>query len=159
MDSNKVAIITNGGGFGIIATDETVRSGLEMPELSKETVKALGKALPAYAIKHNPVDLTGDATSERYEKAMEAVFKDKEVSGVVCIVLMQIPTLEEDVLNILRDSKVYGKPITICATGGQWTIEKTKKLESYGLPVYITPERAVKALKVLYDYGKILKMK
>lgn len=159
MNSNKIAIVTNGGGFGIVATDEAVRIGLEVPELSKESIKNLEKFMPAYATKKNPVDLTGDATTERYEKALSVVFKEKEIAGVVCIGLMQIPTLKEDIINVLRECKVYGKPMTICATGGQWTTEKTKILESYGIPVYLMPERAVKSIKALYDYGKILKMK
>ncbi len=159
MNSNKIGIVTNGGGFGIIAADEAVRIGLDVPELPKDIIKSLGKFLPDYAVKHNPVDLTGDANTERYEKSLNAVFKNKEIDGVVCIVLMQIPTLEEDVLTVLRDTKIYGKPITICATGGRWTTDRMKKLEAFGIPVYQTPERAVRALRVLYEYGKILKMK
>jgi len=157
LKDNKIAIVTDGGGFGIVATDAAINYGLELPELSSETVKALKQSLPKYGIAKNPVDLTGDATVERYEKALEAVLKDKNIFGIVCIVLMQIPTLSDDIVNVLREAKVYGKPITVCSAGGDYVLERNRMLERYGIPVYPTPERAVKALSVLYEYGKVLK--
>ncbi|MEM5782477.1 MAG: CoA-binding protein, partial [Candidatus Aenigmatarchaeota archaeon] len=57
---------------------------------------------------------------------------------------------------VLRDCKVFGKPIVVCSAGGQYVLERNRKLESFGIPVYPTPERAIKALHVLYEYGKIL---
>jgi acyl-CoA synthetase (NDP forming) len=94
---------------------------------------------------------------ERYEKTLEVVLKDNNISGVVCIALMQIPTLTDDIVDVLRDSKVFGKPITVCSAGSQYVLERNKKLESFGIPVYPTPERAVKALYALYEYGNVLK--
>lgn len=157
LKDNKIAVVTDGGGFGIVATDAAINYGLELPELSSETVKTLKQVLPKYGIAKNPVDLTGDATVERYEKTLEAVLKDKSIAGVVCIVLMQIPTLSDDIVNVLREAKVYGKPITVCSAGGDYVLERSRKLERFGIPVYPTPERAVKALSVLYEYGNVLK--
>jgi len=157
LKDNKIAVVTDGGGFGIVATDAAINYGLELPELNPETVKTLKQVLPKYGIAKNPVDLTGDATVERYEKTLEAVLKDKNIAGMVCIVLMQIPTLSDDIVNVLREAKVYGKPITVCSAGGDFVLERSRKLERFGIPVYPTPERAVKALAVLYEYGKILK--
>jgi acetyl coenzyme A synthetase (ADP forming)-like protein len=157
LKDNKIAVVTDGGGFGIVATDAAIQLGLELPTLSNESVKALKSFLPSYASVKNPIDLTGDATVERYQKALEIVFKDKNISGVVCIALMQIPTLTDDIVNVLRDCKVFGKPITVCSAGGQYILERNRKLEAFGVPVYPTPERAVKALHVLYEYGNILK--
>lgn len=113
--------------------------------------------MPTYASTKNPIDLTGDATVERYQKALEVVLKDNNISGVACIALMQIPTLTDEIIDVLRDSKVFGKPITVCSAGGQYILERNRKLEAYGIPVYPTPERAVKALAVLYEYENILK--
>jgi acyl-CoA synthetase (NDP forming) len=157
LKDGKIAIITNGGGFGVIATDYAIKNGLEIVKLSKETESSLKKFLPKYATTNNPVDLTGDANSERYRRAIEAVMKDKEVSGVICIALFQIPTLEDDIIDVLGDSKIHGKPIVVCATGGAYTMERVKKLEKMGIPVYATPERAVRAMKILYEHGKISK--
>jgi len=157
LKDNKIAVVTDGGGFGIVATDAAIQLGLELPSLSNESIKALKSFLPAYATTKNPIDLTGDATDERYQKSLEVVLKDKNISGVVCIALMQLPTLTDDIVNVLRDCKVFGKPITICSAGGQYILERNRKLEAFGVPVYPSPERAVKALAVLYEYGKILK--
>lgn len=159
LKKNKIAIVTDGGGFGIVATDAAINCGLELAELSKETVKKLKSFLPKYAITKNPVDLTGDATVERYEKTMDAVLRDKNVYGVVCIALMQIPTLTEEIVTVLGECKIHGKPITVCAAGGNYVMDRIRKLEKLGIPVYPTPERAVKAMSVLYEYGKIIKKK
>ncbi|MDD5416451.1 MAG: CoA-binding protein [Candidatus Aenigmarchaeota archaeon] len=157
LKSNKIAILTNGGGFGVIATDYAIKSGFDVSNLSKDAENALKKFLPKYASYNNPVDLTGDATTERYEKSINAILKDKEVSGLVIITLMQLPTVDDELLDVLRDAKMHGKPIIICAMGGAYTQERTKKLEKLGLPVYSTPERAIRAMKALLDYGKITK--
>lgn len=157
LKNNKIAVVTDGGGFGIVATDTAVQLGLELPSLADNTVRALKSFLPKYASTKNPVDLTGDATVERYQKALEAVLKDNNISGVACIALMQIPTLTDEIIDVLRDSKMFGKPITVCSAGSQYVLERNRKLESFGIPVYPTPERAINALNALYKYGSILK--
>ncbi len=156
MKDNKIAIVTDGGGFGVVATDKAIELGLELPSLSKNSIKKLKEFLPKYAITKNPIDLTGDATVERYQKALEIVLKDKNISGVACIALMQIPTLTDEIVDVIRDCKVFGKPIVVCSAGSDYVLRRNRKLESYGIPVYPTPERAIKALAVLYEYGKIL---
>jgi acyl-CoA synthetase (NDP forming) len=119
LNGNKIAIVTDGGGFGIVAADQAVLSGFELPELSKEALKVIKNALPAYGIAKNPVDLIGDSNSEIYEKVLGAVFKDPNINGVVVIALLQIPTLEETITDVLRDCKIHGKPFTVCSAGGQ----------------------------------------
>jgi len=157
LKNNKIAIVTDGGGFGIVAADSAIKCGLELPHLEDSSVKALKKILPNYAIAKNPVDLTGDATVERYQKALEIVLKDKNISGVVCIALMQLPTLTDEIVYVLRDCKAFGKPLTVCSAGSDYVLKRNRKLESFGIPVYPTAERAVKSLAVLYEYGNILK--
>ena len=157
LKDKKIAIVTDGGGFGIVAADAAINCGLELPQFDDATVKNLKKALPDYGIAKNPVDLTGDANVERYQKALEAVLNDNNVSGVVCIALMQLPTLTDEIIHVLRDCKAAGKPITVCSAGGDYVQDINRKLESFGIPVYPSPERAVKALKILYDYGTVLK--
>ena len=157
LKNNKIAIVTDGGGFGIVAADAAINHGLELPELEESTIKSLKKILPSYGIAKNPVDLTGDANVERYQKALEAVLNDKNVSGVVVIALMQIPTLTDEIIHVLRDCKTFGKPITVCSAGSEYVLNINKKLEMFGIPVYPSPERAVKAMKILLDYGNILK--
>lgn len=157
LKNSKIAVVTDGGGFGILAADAAARAGLELAEFGKDTLKALKSFLPAYGIASNPVDLTADSNAERYEQVLKAVFSDKAVSGIVCITLFQIPTLEDSIIDVLRDTKIYGKPIVACAVGGEYTLSRVRKLEAYGVPVYPTPERAVKAINALRDYAKIIK--
>ncbi len=157
MKGNKIAIVTNGGGFGIIACDQAEIEGLEMAELSKETAKKLKEILPSHASVNNPVDLTGDANSERYEQALKIVFNDPNVHGVCVICLMQLAPLDERIVEVLEECKIFGKPFTACIGGSAYSIEIAKRLQRKGIPVYPTPHRAVKALRVLYEYGNVLK--
>jgi acetyl coenzyme A synthetase (ADP forming)-like protein len=157
LKSKRIAVVTDGGGFGIVAADTAVGLGMELPELSSDTIRNLKAFLPPYASVKNPIDITGDATVERYQKTLEAVLKDKNIDGVVCVALMQLPTLDDTIVDVIKDCKFYGKPITVCSAGSDFVLERNRKLEMYGIPVYPTPERAVKAMSVLYDYGKIHK--
>jgi len=156
MKNNKIGIITDAGGFGVLAIDQSLEIGLEIPELAKETIKAM-KKLPSHILKQNPLDLGADANADRYQIALNAILKDKNIHGIVCIALLQTPTLEERVINVIRESKLHGKPITVCMTGSEYTKKFAIRLEKYGIPVYSTPERAVKAIRVLLEYNKILK--
>lgn len=156
LKDNKIAIVTDGGGFGILAADTAEACGLNLVQMEEKSLAGLKQFLPSYASLKNPIDLTGDSTAERYKKTLDIVFRDKNVSGVVVIALLQIATLEETIIDVLRDCKLYGKPFVVCATGGSYTQEKAKMLESFGIPVYPTPERAVKAMGALRDYGKIM---
>ncbi len=157
MKGNKIAIVTNGGGFGIIACDQAEAEGLELAELSKDTLKKIKEILPAHAVAGNPADLTGDADSERYKQVLDAVFKDPAVQGVCVICLMQLAPLDERIVEVLEECKMYAKPFTLCIGGSAYSIEIAKRLQRNGIPVYPTPHRAVKALRVLYEYGNILK--
>lgn len=157
LKGNKIAIVTDGGGFGIIASDQAEIENLELAEFEKSTMKKIKEILPEHAVASNPVDLTGDANSERYKAVLEAVFNDKNVDGVCVICLMQLAPLDEGIVNVLEECKLYGKPFTVCIGGSRYSIEIAKKLQKEGIPVYPTPHRAVKALRVLYEYGKILK--
>lgn len=155
LKDNKIAIITDGGGFGVVATDFAAMHGLELPQFSNETINKIKAAVPEHVPIKNPLDVTGDATTERYAAVLDAVMADKEISGIVIIVLLQIPTLDEKVIEVIAEKKSYGKPITVCMTGGSWTIEHMRTLEQKGIPVYLIPERAVSAMAALYQYGKI----
>ena len=150
---NRIAIVTDGGGFGVLATDEAERSGLELPEPSKELKKKISRVMPSYGILHNPIDLTGDANAERYRVVIEECLRSKEFDGVIAITLFQVPTLEEEVTDyIIQLNKKYKKPILACAAGGKFSQELSEKLVSGGVPVYPTPERAVRAMKALVEY-------
>ncbi len=158
ISDNRVAIVTDGGGFGIIATDICVASGLRIAKLSKETIEELRENLPERVSVHNPIDLTGDADSQRYEIALNIVAKDSNVDALLVILLFQVPTLHSDIVDVLTSiQKRFNKPIVVCAAGGEFTKIQARILEEAGIPVYPTPGRAAKAIKALYDYGKWLR--
>lgn len=150
---DRLAIVTNGGGYGVLATDEAERLNLELPELNETMKKTLQKKLPNYVSFHNPLDITGDATTERYELALEEILK-KDFDGVVVISLMQVPTLDSKITDAIISMKKFGKPILCCMTGSEFTARAEKILENNEIPVYQTPERAVRTFSALVYYAK-----
>jgi acetyl coenzyme A synthetase (ADP forming)-like protein len=151
--SNKLAIITDGGGFGVLATDEAEKQALILPEPSQKIVSELKKHFPSYVILHNPIDLIGDANDERYRSTLDSVLSSDEYAGVVVIVLFQVPTLEQEITDIISSMKKYKKPILCCAVGSQFTRNLIKKLEKNQIPVYSTPEVAVKCFSAMAKYS------
>ena len=88
---NRVAIVTNAGGPGIVATDVTVSSGLQLSQLSQDTLETLASHLPSAANINNPVDIIGDAAQDRYENALSAVIRDENVDGALVILTPPSP--------------------------------------------------------------------
>ena len=115
---NRVAIVTNAGGPGIVATDMTVSSGLELATFSADTIEVLKSHLPTTANVNNPVDVIGDAAQDRYENALSAVIKDEGVDGALVILTPQSMTnaigTAEAIVRIARRSY---KPILCCFMG------------------------------------------
>jgi acetyltransferase len=150
----RVAIVTNAGGPGILATDMTVSSHLELAKFTQETIDELACHLPATANIHNPVDIIGDAPSDRYEKALSAVVRDEGVDGVLVILTPQSMTnalgTAEAVVRVARRSP---KPVLSCFMGVVDVSAGVKYLQEHGYPVYKFPENAAKALGALYQYS------
>lgn len=148
---NKIAIITDGGGFGVLAADEADRQNLNLDVPSTRLKGKIKKVMPSYAIYNNPIDLTGDATAERYRVVIKEALK--EYDGIIAIILLQVPTVGVEIVDYLSKMKTK-KPILICSVGGKFTEKINKELMKNGFPIYPTPERAVKAMKILIDYRK-----
>ncbi len=156
----NVAIITNGGGFGVISTDQASRLGVKLASFSPETLKTLKERLPDYAIAHNPLDLVGDADVERYRMALNAVASDPNVGVILVIVLPQTSYIESDVVDAITETQVtYGKPIVVCSIGGDFTQIMAEMLEEEHIPTYGTPERAINAINALLKYQQVLEDK
>ena len=153
----KIAIVTNGGGFGVIATDTAERLGLKLAEFKKETINRIQKGLPWYAVAKNPLDLVGDADAARYRHALEHVAKDPNVDGIICILLFQTAPLESEVVDVLAGTLEHGKPLLVCSAGGDFTEVHRKMLERVGIPTFSTPERTVKAMDSLVRLSEYLK--
>jgi len=154
---NRVAIVTNAGGPGIVATDMTVTSGLVPARFSEDTIASLRSHLPATANVNNPVDVIGDAAQDRYANALSAVIKDEGVDGALVILTPQSMTnaigTAEAIVKITQRSH---KPILCCFMGIIDVSAGVKYLQGHGVPVYRFPENAAKAFGALYKYSKWL---
>jgi acetyl coenzyme A synthetase (ADP forming)-like protein len=154
-NGNRVAIITNAGGPGILATDMTMSSGLTLAEFGEKTVAVLRSHLPSTANIHNPVDVIGDAAQDRYEIALEAVIKDENVDGALVILTPQSMTNAlETAKAIVRIARRTYKPIVCCFMGIIDVSAGVKYLQEHGYPVYRFPEHAAKAFAALHRYAE-----
>ncbi len=146
-DGNRLAIVTNAGGPGVMATDAAVGLGLEMAEFSPETRAKLDDALPAAANKKNPVDVIGDARSDRYEAAVSAVLADPGVDQALVILTPQSMTdIDEIATGIVRVAETTMKPIACSFMGAADVASGIEILHSANIPHYLLPERACSAI-------------
>ncbi len=153
--SNRVAIITNAGGPGIIATDITMNVGLTLAKFSKDTEEALASTLPATANIHNPVDVIGDAGVDRYEAAFDAVLRDENVDGVIFILTPQSMTDIYATAQIIPDlARKSGKPVLISFMGEVDVRHAIDYLEKNHMPHYHFPEIAARAMGAMYKHSK-----
>lgn len=156
-NGNRVAIVTNAGGPGIVATDMTVSSGLKLAEFHEETIEALESHLPLTANLYNPVDIIGDAAQDRYENALSSVVKDEGVDGALVILTPQSMTNALGTAEaIVRIDRRTHKPILCCFMGIFDVSSGVKYLQEHGIPVFKFPENAAKAFGALYKYSNWL---
>jgi len=150
---NRIQIITNGGGYGILATDAITNAEMEMAELSPKTKADLKKKFPPTVTVDNPLDLTGDATAERYETALSSCIEEKNVDILLIIILYQTPLLTEEIIKTLsKFNEQRKKPIIVISIGGESTEKLKKRLEIKNIPAYSFPENAVRAIKAFCKY-------
>ena len=154
---NRVHIVTDGGGFGILAGDALVANGLRLSKLSPATIKAIKNYVPEYASVSNPLDLTGDADTKRYKDVLPLVLKDNNVDAVVVVLLMQISSLDSGIVDVISSMKRFKKPLLVCMAGGEFTNIHRRMLEEKGIPTYSAPERAAVAMKALWYYTNKLR--
>jgi acetyltransferase len=145
---NRLAIITNAGGPGIMATDAAIAAGLKLAKLEDSTKEKLKPpVLPEAAALNNPVDVIGDAHSDRYQAAVEAVMNDPNVDLGVVLLTPQSMTDSGNCGKILPDViKKIGKPVVAAFMGVKQVEEGVNNLVQNGIPNYAFPEDAVKSL-------------
>jgi acetate---CoA ligase (ADP-forming) len=144
---NRIAIITNAGGPGIMATDAAVRYGLKLAELSDATKEKLRQALPATASLRNPVDVIGDARADRYQAAVRTVLEDDNVDmGIVILTPQSMTDIEETAAVVPNAAKGTNKPVVCSFMGAKDVAPGVKILRSAGVPNYPFPEDGVKSL-------------
>ena len=151
---NRVAIVTNAGGPGIVATDKIESHGLSMARFTKETIEELRLNLPPEAGIYNPVDVLGDAKAERFKFALERVLKDDNVDSAVVLLCPVAVTQPVETARVLIElNKTYpDKPLIAAYMGGQALAEGTRMLSESGVPVFAMPEPAIGALAGMSRY-------
>jgi acetyltransferase len=150
---NRLAIVTNAGGPGVIATDRAADLGLTFASLSDVTMATLNAALPSTWSHGNPVDIIGDATAERYENAISACMKDDGVDGVLAILTPQAMTAPTEVAQkVIALANHYTKPLLACWMGEAQVGEARKLFSQARIPQYRSPELAVETFSFIADY-------
>ena len=159
-NGNRLCIITNAGGPGIIATDAAEFAGLDLAALSPETIEVLRNALPPAAALYNPVDVLGTGAMKEYDASMKAVLQDPNVDMVLIIMTPQGMTEPvKTARSIIENHKLFpNKPISAAYMGGVDLADGARLLKENGIPCFSFPERGITSLVGLYKYSLIRKM-
>ncbi len=155
----RLAILTNGGGPGVMATDTLARYGQEPALLDDQTLQALDSFLPPFWSRGNPIDILGDASAERFGRALEACFNSKNIDGVLVILAPQAltdPISVAEALAAAMQERRY--PVFACWMGGKSIVKAVEILNEAGIPTYDSPERAVRAFLYMVEYARNLEM-
>ncbi|MEM3391732.1 MAG: CoA-binding protein, partial [Archaeoglobaceae archaeon] len=146
--AGRVAIVTNSGGPGVMASDAVEINGLELANFKRETIEELRKILPPSANFYNPVDILGDADTERFVKALDAVEVDENVGSIVAILA---PTAQIDYRKAVDRVLTFKKPIFCCFMGLD-EFDEERLIESR-IPNFFDPSRAVKVISAVERYS------
>jgi acetyltransferase len=155
----RLAIVTNAGGFGVMATDALIDLGGEPAKLTEKSIEKLSTFLPPYWSKGNPVDILGDADNERYVKTIKVCLEDQGVDGALVIYVPQaIVRPEKAAASVVEIAKKATKPVLAAWVGGE-DVEKGKEIfYRHDIPAYETPEEAVKTYLYMYKYYRNLEL-
>jgi acetyltransferase len=155
VTQDRLAIITNAGGPGVMSTDRAEDVGIKMAELSDESLHALNQVLPTHWSHANPVDILGDATSERYKQSLDVCLKDDNIDGVLVILTPQAMTNPTEVAEfIIEGAKTSKKPVLAAWTGGAKVEEGRALFANSNVAHFNTPEVAVDAFGFLANYAQ-----
>lgn len=153
---NKLLIVTCAGGIGVVMADLAPREGIELPQFPEDLKNRLKKRLPPYYSINNPLDLTGSTTDKEYEMVLEeCLVNDPFFDAVVVVAHLAVPGLTKGVFDIIAEkAKKSGRPVVVCSTAGEETISVKSEVEEKGIPVYFTPERAIRVISALIKRGR-----
>ncbi|WP_319381790.1 bifunctional acetate--CoA ligase family protein/GNAT family N-acetyltransferase [Thiomicrorhabdus sp.] len=151
----RLVIVTNGGGPGVMATDLAAELGIKMPAVSEETQAKLNEFLPEHWSHNNPIDILGDATPERYRKAIEVCLQDKDFDAVLVLLTPQAMTdpvaIAESLVELSKQQK-HKKPILTAWLGDNLVGPAREAFTKAHIPTFRTPEAAVEAMHFVTEY-------
>ena len=151
----RLAVVTNGGGPGVVAADAIVDNRLELATLSTTTIEKLNAALPTHWSQANPVDIIGDATPERFSLATQAVMDDANVDAALVLFCPQrVTTPEAAAAAIIPIAQQHEKPMFAAFLGGASIREARRMLEKSDIANFMTPENAVEAMSFLVRFKR-----
>jgi acetate---CoA ligase (ADP-forming) len=156
IQGDRIAIVTNAGGPGILATDAVENAGLQLARFESSTIERLQRDLPPTANVFNPIDIIGDARSDRYRVGIEAALADPNVDAVLVLLTPQaqsdVPETAEVIAELAEAQPEPRKPVVASFMGEYSLAPALKILNERRIPNYAFPERAVAALKAMYTY-------
>ncbi len=154
----RLTILTNAGGPGVLAVDALITGGGKLAEISPETMRQFNEFLPPQWSHNNPVDILGDASPERYARALETAARDKDSDGLLVILTPQAMTDPTATAEALKEhAKRYDKPILASWSGGKDIALGESILNQAGIPTFMYPDTAAEAFAYMWKYTDNLK--
>jgi acetyltransferase len=155
---NRLAIITNAGGPGVMATDALIAQGGQLASLSKKTLDSLNAVLPPFWSRGNPIDVLGDAKSDRYKAAVEACLNDENIDGIAIIFTQQAVSesveIAKNIVELVRNKSYQNKTIVTSFMGFGAVQEANIFLNQNNIPTYSTPEQAIRTYMYMHEYQR-----
>lgn len=153
---SRVAILTNAGGIGIMATDACIRNGLKLANLTEKTRQELKKVLPVAANTNNPVDIIGDGDAERYRAAFRILIQDENVDGIIPIWTPTVVAESMDIANVIVEESGYAdKPILACIQTMGDSTPIRRILLKRRIPHFQFPEDAARAMATMAEFFRL----
>jgi len=155
VQGNRLVIVTNAGGPGVMATDRAVEQGIRLAELGEATLAQLNDVLPRHWSHNNPVDILGDATPERYEAAVKICLDDESVDGALVLLTPQAMTDPTEAAQaVIRAAEQTHKPVLTCWLGKTHVQEGRDLFTKHQIPTFPNPESALEAFGFLAEYHR-----
>jgi acetyltransferase len=158
----NLAIITNAGGPGVMATDALIGLEGKLAQINQKTMETLNNTLPSYWSRGNPIDILGDAKADRYKAVIEACLDDENVDGILIIYTAQAVTEPVEIAKSIVDlykSRGYHNKTILTSFMGYGAVEEANRIfNENSIPTYSTPEQAVKTYMYMYQYKRNLEL-
>lgn len=155
LKDQRLAILTNGGGPGVMATDRAAELGIRLPKPADSSMQAFNGFLPEHWSHSNPIDILGDAASDRYTQALEVCLDDPNYDAVLVLLTPQAMTdptaIAQGMVELLKQKKSH-KPVLTAWLGEKLVKEARHIFTQAGVPTFSTPEAAVEAMHHLAQY-------
>jgi len=158
----NLAIITNAGGPGVMATDALIAQGGKLAKLSQKTMEKLNNVLPHYWSRGNPIDILGDAKADRFRAVVEACLDDENIDGILVIYTAQAVAepveVAKSIVDLYKSRGFHNKTILTSFMGYGVVEDANRIFNQNNLPTYSTPEQAIKAYQYMYQYKRNLEL-